>query len=125
MSSGENFERADEIAVIGFAGRFPQASDVDAFWQNLRDGVESVSFYTDEELLASGVDPSTLSNPAYIKAGVMLEDFNLFDASFFGFTPKEAEITDPQQRLFLECAWESLEHAGYDTETYRGRIGVY
>ncbi len=125
MSSGENFERSAEVAVIGFAGRFPQARNVDAFWQNLREGVESVSFYSEEELLASGVDPATLSNPTYVKAGVMLEDFNLFDASFFGFTSKEAEITDPQQRLFLECAWESLEHAGYDPETYRGRIGVY
>jgi phthiocerol/phenolphthiocerol synthesis type-I polyketide synthase E len=114
-----------EIAVIGMAGRFPGAPSVDAFWQNLRDGVESITFFSDHELASAGVGAATLQDTAYVKAGAVLEDIELFDAAFFGYNPREAEILDPQQRLFLECAWESLEHAGYDTESYTGRIGVY
>ncbi len=114
-----------DIAIIGMAGRFPGAANLDQFWRNLKAGVESISFFSDEELLAAGVDPAILNAPNYVKAGGMLEGIDLFDASFFGFTPREAEIMDPQQRLFLECAWESLESAGYDAEQYPGSIGVY
>ncbi|MBV9386564.1 MAG: SDR family NAD(P)-dependent oxidoreductase [Chroococcidiopsidaceae cyanobacterium CP_BM_ER_R8_30] len=114
-----------EIAIIGMAGRFPKAKNVDGFWQNLLGGVESVSFYTNEELAASGIDQSVLSNPQYVKAGAALEDIEFFDASFFGFNPREAQIMDPQHRLFLECAWEALESAGYNSQTYQGSIGVY
>ena len=115
----------DEIAIIGMTGRFPGADNLDAFWRNLRDGVESVSFYSDEELLAAGVHPALLAHPNYVKAGSPLENFELFDARFFGFSPREAEIMDPQHRLFLECAWEALESAGYNPEKYPDRIGVY
>jgi acyl transferase domain-containing protein/acyl carrier protein/2-polyprenyl-3-methyl-5-hydroxy-6-metoxy-1,4-benzoquinol methylase len=114
-----------EIAIIGMAGRFPGARNVDEFWHNLKNGVESISFFTDEELLASGVDPFLLSDPNYIRANATLPDIEFFDAEFFGFTPREAEITDPQHRLFLECAWSALENAGYDSEKYQGLIGVY
>ncbi|MDF5717238.1 MAG: SDR family NAD(P)-dependent oxidoreductase [Rhizonema sp. NSF051] len=114
-----------EIAVIGMAGRFPGAKNIDIFWQNLQKGVETISFFTDEELIASGVDPIVLNDPRYVKAGGVLEDIELFDASFFGFNSQEAEITDPQQRFFLECAWEALENAGYDSQSYKGLIGVY
>jgi non-ribosomal peptide synthase protein (TIGR01720 family) len=113
------------IAVIGMAGRFPGARDVNQFWQNLRDGVESLSFFADRELEAAGVAPALLDHPAYVKAGMILDDIEQFDAALFGFTPREAEITDPQHRLFLECAWEALETAGYDPERYDGAIGVY
>ncbi|QTA91519.1 type I polyketide synthase [Desulfonema magnum] len=113
------------IAIIGMAGRFPGAETLDEFWENLRDGKESVSFFTDEELTASGADPMLLHTPGYVRAGAVMKDIEMFDASFFGFSPKEARLTDPQHRLFLECAWETLENAGYDTETYDGRIGVY
>ena len=113
------------IAIIGMAGRFPGARNIDEFWQNLRDGVESISFFTDQEVEAAGVDPALLQNPHYVKAGGVLEDVELFDASFFGFNPREAEIMDPQHRVFLECAWEALENAGYDPESYEGLIGVY
>ena len=123
MSGSDNFNY--EIAIIGMAGRFPGARSVDQFWQNLRDGVESISFFSDEELEAAGVERSALSDPNYVKAGAVLDDLELFDASFFGFNPREAEIMDPQHRFFLECAWEALEAAGYDSETYPGRIGVY
>ena len=87
--------------------------------------MESISFFSDEELLAAGVDPAVFNAPNYVNAGGMLEGIDLFDAFFFGFTPREAEIMDPQQRLFLECAWEALESAGYDPEQYGGSIGVY
>ncbi|BAY50149.1 beta-ketoacyl synthase (plasmid) [Scytonema sp. HK-05] len=125
MDNWETHDGLEPIAIIGIAGRFPGAKNVDEFWQNLRDGVESISFFTDEELEASGIDPALLKNPNYVKANGWLEDVEKFDASFFGFTPKEAEIMDPQHRLFLECAWEVLENAGYDSEAYDGQIGVY
>ncbi len=115
----------EAVAIIGLAGRFPGASDIETFWNNLRAGVESIRFFSDEELEAAGIDRGILKAPNYVKARAVLTDTDLFDAAFFGFSPREAEIMDPQQRIFLECAWTALEHAGYDSETYRGRIGVY
>ena len=114
-----------EIAVIGMAGRFPGANCVDEFWQNLVNGVECISFFTDQELRDFGIDEETIRNPQYVKARPLLEKAEWFDASFFGVTPREAEMMDPQQRIFLECAWEALEKAGYDSEQYEGLIGVY
>jgi len=114
-----------EIAVIGMSGRFPGAKNVDEFWRNVRDGVESISFFTDQELESSGINPVLLTNPHYVKAKGILEDAELFDASLFNITPREAETIDPQHRLILECAWEALESAGYDPERYGGLIGVY
>src|SRR5262245_31147990 len=105
--------------------RFPGARNVAEFWQNLRDGVESVSFFSEQELLAAGVPAETLHQPNYVRASATLGDVESFDASFFGFYPREAELLDPQHRLFLECAWEALEDAGYNPDTYRGMIGVY
>jgi acyl transferase domain-containing protein/acyl carrier protein len=125
MSDTENLDNAYDIAIVGMSGRFPGARNITEFWQNLRDGVESITFFADEELSAAGVEAETLSDPGYIKAAGTLDGLELFDASFFGFNPREAEVLDPQQRIFLECAWESLENAGYDPETYRGLIGVY
>ncbi|AFZ30320.1 6-deoxyerythronolide-B synthase [Gloeocapsa sp. PCC 7428] len=115
----------EEIAIIGISGRFPKAKNIAEFWQNLCDGVEAISQFSDEELVAAGVELSLLNNPNYIKAGAVLEDIDLFDAGFFGFNPKEVEMTDPQHRLFLECAWEALENAGYDAQRCESRIGVY
>jgi len=114
-----------EIAVIAMNGRFPGAENIDEFWRNLRDGVESIVRFTDEEQIAAGVHPSVLKLPNYVPAGTVLENPDLFDAAFFGYSPREAEIIDPQQRLFLECAWQVLEIAGYDADKYNGRIGVY
>lgn len=121
----ETFEDNDDIAIIGMAGRFPGARTVDQFWQNLRDGVESITSFTDEQLVSRGIDPGQLSHPNYVKAGTILEDIELFDAPFFGLTPREAEIADPQHRLFLECVWEALENSGYNPETYGGQIGLF
>jgi amino acid adenylation domain-containing protein len=108
-----------DIAVIGIACRFPGAASVDQFWDNLRNGVESISFYRDEEL---EIDP--LAFASYIKAGGILPDVAMFDARFFGFSPREAEMTDPQLRFLLECAWETLENAGY-AQNQPLRAGVY
>lgn len=114
-----------EIAVIGLAGRFPGAKTINQFWDNLKNGVESISFFTDEELLASGVESHILNDHNFVKARAELDDVELFDAEFFGFSPREAQITDPQHRLFLECSWEALEVAAYNPETFNGLIGVY
>ncbi|HEY7172919.1 MAG TPA: SDR family oxidoreductase [Vicinamibacterales bacterium] len=116
-------ELADSIAVIGMAGRFPGAANLDAFWRNLAGGVESISFFTDGEL--AGVDPAVLGHPHFVKAKGVLDDIELFDAGFFAYTPPEARAMDPQHRLFLECGWEALENAGYDPDRFRGTIGVY
>ncbi|WP_206955367.1 non-ribosomal peptide synthetase/type I polyketide synthase [Trinickia acidisoli] len=114
-----------DIAIIGMAGRFPGAANVDEFWRNLAAGVESVKSLTDEELLAAGVDPASLANPRYVKRKGVLDDVENFDAAFFGYPPREALLMDPQQRLFLETGWQALEHAGYANADYAGRIGVY
>lgn len=114
-----------EIAIIGMSGRFPGAKNIEEFWQNLKDGVESVIQLSDEELLAEGVEPSLINNPNYVKANPFLEDADCFDASFFNYSPKEASLIDPQQRVFLECAWSALENAGYNSQTYQDEIAVY
>lgn len=125
MSNTDSLKQTDAVAVIAMAGRFPGARNVEEFWANLHDGVESISFFSDEELLAVGVDSSLLNDPRYVKAKACVEDAEMFDPHFFGFTPREAATTDPQQRLFMECAWEALEIAGYDSEKYPGSIGVF
>ncbi|HEX2644958.1 MAG TPA: type I polyketide synthase, partial [Thermoanaerobaculia bacterium] len=107
------------------AGRFPGAPDLDAFWDNLRQGVESISRFSAEELRAAGVDPAVLDDPAYVPAGGVLEGADLFDAGLFQMTPREAELLDPQHRVFLESVWAALEDAGYDPARYPGAIGVY
>jgi len=114
-----------EVAVVGMAGRFPGARDVEELWRNLAAGVESIRFFTDQELLEAGFPPDLLARPDLVKAHGALDGVELFDATFFGFHPREAEVTDPQQRLFLECAWEALENAGYDPGRHPGEIGVY
>jgi len=97
-----------EIAVIGMAGRFPGAVNIEEFRENLENGVESVTFYTDDELKAAGIDADLLKNPGYVRSGGgVLDDADCFDASFFGYLPGEAEIMDPQCRVFHECAWEA------------------
>lgn len=115
----------ERIAIVGMAGRFPDARDVDELWRNVRDGRESITFFRDDELAAAGVPPELRQHPNYVPAGGVLEDIEWFDAEFFALTPGEAELMDPQHRLFLECCWQACEHAGYDPLSYPGRIGVY
>jgi phthiocerol/phenolphthiocerol synthesis type-I polyketide synthase E len=125
MNPTKNQYNGSEVAIIGISCRFPGAKNHREFWNNLRDGVESISFLNDAELELSSIDPVDFKDPNYVKAASMLDDIQLFDATFFGVSPREAEVMDPQHRLFLECAWESLEDAGYNPKTYRGLIGVY
>ena len=114
-----------DIAIVGMAGRFPGARNVAEFWANLRDGVESVSWLTDEQLLAAGVDAAALKDPEYVRAAYVMPDMDQFDAGFFGFSPREASIMDPQQRHFLETAWEAMETAGHTPAGFSGNVGVF
>ncbi|MDZ8261973.1 SDR family NAD(P)-dependent oxidoreductase [Nostoc sp. ChiQUE01b] len=125
MDKFDSFNSVENIAIIGMSGRFPGAKNVEEFWHNLQNGVESISFFSEEELESVGISKEVVRNPNYVKANAVLENIDLFDATFFGFNPKEAEITDPQHRIFLESVWEALEDAGYNTETYSGSIGLY
>ena len=120
-----NNEQFEQVAIIGMSGRFPGAAGTAEFWENLCRGAEAVKHFTDDELLSAGVQPALVTNPSYVKAGVLLDGVEMFDAKFFGFSPREAEFTDPQHRVFLECAWEALEDAGYDADRGGGRIGVF
>jgi acyl transferase domain-containing protein/acyl carrier protein len=113
------------IAIVGLAGRFPDAGNLEAFWKNLAEGVESLIDFSEEDMLAAGVDPAQFAQPNYVRKGTILEGAELFDAGFFGFNPREAEVLDPQQRVFMECAWEALENAGYGGEAGNRSIGVY
>jgi acyl transferase domain-containing protein len=112
------------IAVIGMAGRFPGAPTIEAFWDNLHRGVESITHFPPEEL-EDAFGRSVQSQPGYVCARSILDGVELFDAGFFNFLPREAELTDPQQRVFLEIAWEALESAGYDPAAFPGDIAVY
>jgi acyl transferase domain-containing protein/thioesterase domain-containing protein/aryl carrier-like protein len=117
--------QGNEIAVIGMAGRFPGAADLPTFWKNLSAGVESVHYFTDEELRAAGETEEAIADPTYVKACPRLDGIGMFDAAFFGMSPRDAAIFDPQHRFFLECAWEAFEHAGYVGEAVDGPVGVF
>jgi acyl transferase domain-containing protein len=113
------------IAIIGLAGRFPGARTASAFWKNLREGVESIRDLSDAELIAGGATAEDITNSAYVKRASILDDVALFDAGFFGFSPRDAAIMDPQHRHFLECAWEALEDAAQPPRSFDGSIGVF
>ncbi|MFE1458953.1 amino acid adenylation domain-containing protein [Streptomyces sp. NPDC058735] len=115
----------DAVAIVGFACRLPGAADADTFWDNLKDGVESIRRFTPQELREAGVAEDVLRDPAYVPAKGFVEDADLFDAEFFDCSPAEADTMDPQHRLFLECAWQALEHAGQVPERFDGAIGVF
>ncbi len=113
------------VALVGMAGRFPGADSVHEFWRNLLAGREAVRFASTEELQAAGVDPDLIANPDYVRAVSQMKAPEYFDANFFGFSVREAEIIDPQQRVFLECAWSALEDAACDPDAYAGALGVF
>lgn len=125
MSNNDVIGATQGIAIVGLAGRFPRAGTVAEFWRNLVAGTKTISFFNDEELRGEGIAKHVIADPSYVKAKGMLEDIEWFDAPFFGITPKEAELMDPQQRLFLECCWTALEVAGYDAEQFAGAIGLF
>ena len=114
-----------KIAIVGMAGRFPGARNPSRFWENLHDGVESILDRSDAELLGAGATPEELASAEYVKRASVFEDVPMFDASFFGFSPRDASIMDPQHRHFLECAWEALEDAGHPPQRFEGSIGVF
>ena len=116
---------AHAIAIAGMSGRFPGAPDTARFWENLKQGVESIRTFSRDELRASGIPEQSLDDPDYVRARAVLDDVEFFDAAFFDVNPMEARVMDPQHRVFLECAWEALEDAACDPHRYRGRIGVY
>jgi acyl transferase domain-containing protein len=114
-----------DIAIVGMAGRFPGANSLEEFWSNLVNGVESISWCSEQEVIDSGFHPEIARDPEFVPAAGKLEDEYMFDADFFGVAPREAQLMDPQHRVLLECAWEALESSGYNPETYPGRIGVF
>ncbi len=118
-------DELEPIAIVSMACRFPKADDIEALWQLLSQGEEAIRFFSDEELLASGVDASQLAQPDYVKAKGMIGDIENFDAHLFGYNPREAELMDPQQRVLLECAWQLLESAVLDPLRYQGDIATY
>jgi acyl transferase domain-containing protein/SAM-dependent methyltransferase/acyl carrier protein len=115
----------EPIAIVSMACRFPKADDIDALWRLLSQGEEGIRFFTDDELIAAGVAPSQLAQPGYVKAKGMIEGIEDFDAHLFAYTPREAELMDPQQRVLLECAWQLLESAALDPDRYQGDIAAY
>ena len=125
MNQPASIPHPNDIAIVGMSCRFPDANDVSVFWRNLEQGVESISFFSEAELLAAGVDPALLADPAYVRAGAVINDIDCFDAAFFGYSPREASLIEPQQRIFLECAWEALERAGYTPASHGRAIGVF
>ncbi|MHC5728398.1 MAG: beta-ketoacyl synthase N-terminal-like domain-containing protein, partial [Nostoc sp.] len=114
-----------DIAIIGMAGRFPGANNLQTFWENLKNGVETISFFSEEELLESGVSPELFNQPNYVKARPTIDKAEYFDSDFFGYTDREAELLDPQQRLLLQSSWECLEDAGYNPNSYQGAIAMF
>ncbi|MEI5640043.1 MULTISPECIES: non-ribosomal peptide synthetase/type I polyketide synthase [unclassified Pseudoalteromonas] len=118
-------QECTDIAVIGMAGRFPGAANVDQFWQNISAGKESITFFSDEELLAAGVEPALLKDPRFIKSMDVLDGVADFDAKHFGYTPREAELLDPQHRLMLEVSSDALEHSGYGDHSKPKNVGVF
>lgn len=120
QSSGDQ-----SIAIIGMSARLPGAHDIETFWSNLLAGEESIRFFSREEIIAAGVDPAEYNAPTYVPAHGALEHIEDFDASFFDYTPAQARVIDPQQRLFLETAWHALEHGGYGKIPANESVGVF
>ncbi|MGX9120927.1 hybrid non-ribosomal peptide synthetase/type I polyketide synthase [Mesorhizobium sp. BHbsci] len=128
LAATENEPKQDRnaVAIIGMAGRFPGAENADQFWSNLVDGIESIADLDEQALREAGVDPETLGKPNYVRREAVISGVDLFDAAFFGISPKEAAWMDPQQRILLETAYQALDHAGYGSrETAQGRVGVF
>jgi acyl transferase domain-containing protein len=117
--------RDDHIAIVGMACRFPGANTPEEFWRNLAGGVESIVRLSEEELARSGVAPAEFRHPRYVNAAAFIDDVEGFDARFFGYTPREAEVRDPQGRLFLECCHAAMEDSGYDPSRFEGLVGVF
>lgn len=124
-NSVEGIQSSEKIAIVGMAGRFPSARNIAQLWNLLASERMGTRWFTESEMRSDGVPAKDLSNPNYVRAANYLADMENFDAGFFGFSPREASILDPQHRHFLECAWEALEDAGHLPERFDGSIGVF
>src|ERR1700753_1419434 len=113
------------VAIIGFSGRFPGAENLGEFWRDIRAGKEIIETFSEVDLKDAGVPEAIRTDPMFVPRGTVLNGAELFDAGFFGIAPREAQILAPQHRVFLECAWEALEHAGQATDDQRQSVGVY
>lgn len=114
-----------DIAIIGISCKFLQSENLNQFWKNLKEGNELIQFYTDEELIKSGIDPAILSNPDFVKIKTFIENSDSFDYPFFSYTKDEANLMDPQIRVLHEQVWLAVEDAGYNPLTYKEKVGVY
>lgn len=123
ITENKNYET--DIAIIGMAARFPKSSNIDEFWENLKNGRECITFFSDDELEHAGVESELIKNPSYVKAQGVMNGSEYFDAKFFGYSPREAEIMDPQVRVLHEIVWESLENSGYCPYNYQSSIGIF
>jgi phthiocerol/phenolphthiocerol synthesis type-I polyketide synthase E len=117
--------RYPRIAIVGMAARVPGAANTESFWANLVGGVESLTLLDEEQLLADGVSKARLDEPNYVRLAPLLDDVEGFDARLFGYHAREAQIADPQQRIFLEVSHAALQHAGYDPARCPGSVGVF
>ncbi|GAB7105790.1 type I polyketide synthase [Streptomyces phaeofaciens JCM 4814] len=117
--------RADHIAIVGMACRFPGANTPEEFWANLAAGTESITRLSEDDLLAAGVESREFRHPRFVNAAPLVDDVAGFDARFFGYTPREAEVRDPQGRLFLETCHAAIEDSGYDVSRMEGQVGVF
>ena len=113
------------IAIIGMSCRVPSAADLDTFWSNIRDGVDSITRFEPAELEVGSVSAAEIESAGYVCARGLMADVDQFDAAFFGYLPRDAELMDPQQRIFLELCWQAMEHAGHDVQRLPGRTGVF
>lgn len=118
-------DRAEDIAIIGLAGRFPGANTIDEYWENICDGKETIYRFSDEELIKAGIDQQLIENKSYVKSKGILSAVEYFDPDFFGLSPLEAKILDPQHRVMLMCAWEAFESAGYVPKPTKNKVGVF
>ena len=125
MSGSQSISESNDIAIVGMSGLFPGARNLQEYWSNLKSGVSSISYFSKEELKQAGAPAHVIDNPAFVPAYGCLQDREMFAAEFFDFTPNEAMFTDPQIRLFIECAWQAFEDAGYHIKQYDGKVGVY
>jgi acyl transferase domain-containing protein len=117
--------KSTDIAIVGMAGRFPGAANIDEYWNNLVNGVESIRRLTEDELLKAGVARRDFEDPDYVRACPVLADIDKFDAAFFGLSPRDASVMDPAHRFFLEVAWEALENSGNTGLADEGEVGVF
>lgn len=114
-----------EIAIVGMSCRFPGGNNINTFWENLKNGTESISIFSDEELREAGIDRETILSPKYVKAGGSITGTEWFDTHLFNYSPREAEVMDPQLKILHECAWEALENSGYCSDALKGLVGTY